>query len=318
MGDGNAIPEPFYILGSFFYMGKTDLTAVIREAEAKHGRPVDFLADSGAFSAWTTGVAIDVDEYADWLIRHSDVINAAAGLDVIGDHVATARNTDRLRERVAGRVEIVPVFHVGAPWSELRRLCVEHPYVGLGGAVGLTRRKDAMMRWLVECHVIGRDANTRFHGFGQTRPPFPESLPWYSVDSSYWRSSGRAGQLALWDTKGRTLVSIKVGVPQSAERRRIIRDHGGDPDMVGSRGFCRATHDPVASKHNAKWMWGAGIEAMRRYHEYMRSRALVPPPRSGPTTGTGVKVYLAAMGRADIRFITNQPRIVPGSVLTHA
>jgi hypothetical protein len=322
-GDGEIV----YLLTSYWYMRRVPFASVVLAAAGRTGRRVDVLADSGGFSAYTVGAQIDVDAYADWLVEHREVINAAAGLDVIGDYRATARNTDRLVERMAGRVEIVPVFHVGTPWAELRRLCREHPYVGLGGAVGLLRRRDAMGRWLVECHRIGRDTNTRFHGFGQTRPPFPEMFPWYSIDSSYWSTAVRAGRLALWDASAYRMDSVGVGGQFArtvsprlrAARRILVRDYGGDVGRVCGPGFgLSSAVGSDRAREDRVWMRAAGIESMRRYNEHMRARVAVDPPRAGPTVGTGPKLYLAGATVGDIDEIVGTARIPRMRTLHHA
>jgi hypothetical protein len=220
-----------HILGSYHYLKRVDLAA----AFARLGADVDFLADSGAFSAFTSGAVVRLEDYAEWLLRHAAVINAAATLDVIGDPAATAANTDRLTERTAGRVPILPVFHVGSPWAELTRLCTEYPYVALGGAVGVNGRVEAMSAWLIAAHLIAADHDTRLHGFGLTRPPYPEQLPFYSVDSAYWGSASRTGSLSLWD--GRRFVGLRVGTPVAARHGLLVRRYGGNPAQVCQPGF---------------------------------------------------------------------------------
>ncbi|MDQ0376511.1 hypothetical protein [Amycolatopsis thermophila] len=286
-----------HVLGSYFYLRKLDLTAELKK------RPgVDFFADSGAFSAFTTGGSVDIDEYGDWLTQHAAVINCAATLDVIGDPVATARNTERLLARTGGRVTIMPAFHVGSPWPELHRLCAEHPYVALGGAVHLAKREMAMMRWLIKAHQIARDYNTRLHGFGLTRPPYPHILPWYSVDSSYWNSASRTGTLTLWN--GRHFQTFRVGDRRAAQHANLIRAYGGNPTHVSTPGFALVREVGPRGSRDREWLNRATIESFRRYEAHVRGwRGTVPAPRSGSTTGDGLKVYLAAGNLADITLI---------------
>lgn len=276
------------ILGSFWFFREIDLTA-----ELATRPPLDFFADSGAFSAHTTGAVIDVDEYAAWLAAHASVINCAAALDVIDDYMATARNVDRLIERVGDAVTVVPTFHVGSPWPELQRLCRDHRYVALGGAVRYARRHKAMMRWLITAHRIAAEHDTRLHGFGLTRPPFPLAFPWYSVDSAYWRSASRTGTLSLWT--GRALTTFRVGAPDAVRHADLIRSYGGNPAHVAAHGFGLTRVVGERGGADQRWMERASVATFRRYEAHIRNvRGPLDPPTNTRTTGTGPKVYLAA------------------------
>jgi hypothetical protein len=290
-----------HILGSYHYLKRVDLAA----AFARLGTDVDFLADSGAFSAFTSGAVVRLEDYADWLLRHAAVIDAAATLDVIGDPAATAANTARLSERTAGRVPILPVFHVGSPWAELRRLCAEHPYVALGGAVGVNGRVPQMTAWLVAAHRIAADHDTRLHGFGLTRPPYPELLPFYSVDSIYWRSASRTGSLSLWD--GRRFVGLRVGTPAVGRHGLLVRRYGGNPARIGRAGFGINSKSGVPDGAAARlWMQTASVRSLWRYQEHIHRRLEpFPAPRGGCTSGDGLKIYLAACAAGELTEIAH-------------
>lgn len=305
-GSGGAPPLTIRVLGSYYYLRRV----VLADAFAGLGARVDFFADSGAFSAFSSGATVDVDAYADWLLANSRHINCAATLDVIGDPHATAVNTRRLIKRTDGKVQIMPAFHVGSPWSELKRLCDEHPYVALGGAVALTHRMDAMTRWLVRAHGIARDADTRLHGFGLTKPPFPHLLPWYSVDSSYWLSASRTGSLALWDD--RQFVKMRVGTTKARAHAALIRRYGGDPVRVTSPGFGIVRESGPIGSTESRWMAQASLLSWYRYEAFIRGlRGPVPPPRSGSTTGDGIKVYLAIGSARDLPTIVRSITVPP-------
>lgn len=285
-----------HILGSYWFFKSRNLV------EDLAGCPdVDFLADSGAFSAHNSGAEVKLPEYAAWLRDNAPVINCAATLDVIGNPVATARNTDELIERVDGAVPILPVFHVGSPWPELERLCRQHPYVMLGGAVGLSGRgrTAAMLRWCVQAHKIARSHDVRLHGLGLTRPPYGEALPWYSIDSAYWVSGARTGTIALFD--GSKLVKLRVGTERARPHAKLIRAYGGDPARVASPGFGVIRESGPIGRREREWLTDVGAMSWRRYEVWLRGQKRpVPPPRGGRVTGTGPKVYLAVGGRGDL------------------
>lgn len=290
--------RPVPVLGSFWYFRRANLAREFAACSA----PVDFLADSGAFTALKGGARITVESYADWLCANARYINAAATLDVVGDWRGTAVNTEKLAALVDGRVPIMAAFHVGSPWSEFRRLCREYAYIGLGGAVWVGRRQDAMLRWCVRAHQIAAEHGARLHGFGLTRPPYPEKLPWLSVDSSYWTSAGRTGTLSLWD--GRRFARFRVGTRSAYAHTRVIASYGGDPAVVSAPGFgIVAKVGPRGSK-DREWMCTACATSFRRYERHIRSRRdpVAPPPGS---SGEGLKIYQAASSPSAMRFLVD-------------
>lgn len=153
---------------------------------------VPLFLDSGAFSAMTQGVEIDINEYTEYCLQHAGKFAVIASLDVIGDHVTTARNHDYMRSR---GVNSIPTFHVNAPFSELDRLCSENSYVALGVA-GMQKRRSHLMAWLTKCFRVN-GGRARFHGFALTSPIVMYSFPWFSVDSSTWLGGRRFGVIIV-------------------------------------------------------------------------------------------------------------------------
>lgn len=291
-----------HILGSFAYFAKVDVPGMVRRAREHYGVEVDFFADSGAFTAYTSGKTVTVKQYAAWLAAHAHVINCAATLDVIGDPAATARNTTELQDRVGDQVYVIPIFHVGSPWPDLEKLCAEHPYVGLGGGVAVGQRESAFMQWLIRCHRIGRDHGAVFHGFGMTKPPYPDKLPFYSVDSSYWSSAVRNGTLGLYDRRAHRFRRVRVGTREVVTRpgmAALVRAYGGDPRQVELPGFGRVAERGTAARGDREWLLRAACSSWLAYQADLRTRHR-PVPAPGPVRGTGPKIYLAIGGEDDL------------------
>lgn len=290
------------LLGSFHYLQRCDISAWF--AEVPGG--VDFFADSGGFSAMTTGATIDIAAYARWLLTHRAVVNMAAGLDVVGDWHATAVNLDRLHALVGDAVQIVPAYHVRSPWSELRRLCRTYPVVALGGAVRLAgaEYEAAMLRWCANAHVIARDHDVRLHGFGLTRPPYPMNLPWYSTDSSYWTAVARTGAVKLWDTRAHRFVKVQVGRRSAAKHARLIAFYGADPRLAASPGFAVRSKVGARGTGERTWLVEATLASEWRFEEYLRSvKPPVPEPRGGRVVGRGYKLYTTFTDRGEMQSI---------------
>lgn len=89
------------ILTSFWYYRRFDFDRFA---------PVPLILDSGAFSAYTSGGEVQLEEYAEWATALAGRWQFAFNLDVLGDAKASLANWERMR--VLG-VETVPVIHYG-------------------------------------------------------------------------------------------------------------------------------------------------------------------------------------------------------------
>lgn len=156
---------------------------------------VDLFLDSGAFSAFTQGVQIDINEYIQFINEHRDVLTVYANLDVIGDPAGTLAN-QKIME--AAGLDPLPCFHYGEPISYLLDYINEYDYIALGGMVPistpnlLTWLDDIFGRYICDEHGMPK---VRIHGFGLTSLRLMLRYPWYSVDSTSWVVLGRMGSL---------------------------------------------------------------------------------------------------------------------------
>jgi hypothetical protein len=145
-------------------------------------RFTDYSLDSGAYTAWTSGLVIDVEEYADHcerLIATDPQCVEVFSLDVIGDWKSSMKNTEYLWAR---GIPAVPVYHRDDPEDMLHVLAKEYPKISLGGAVGL--RPKAKKAWMAQC--FARVYPKRIHGLGVVTRDILFSLPFDSVDASSW------------------------------------------------------------------------------------------------------------------------------------
>ena len=166
---------------------------------------VDIFLDSGAFSAMTQGIKIDIQEYIGFIKRYEKSLEVYANLDVIGvdgqppDRESAEMGIANQRIMEKAGLRPLPVFHFREPFDILEQFVAEYDYIALGGMVGFSA--NVLIPWLDKCfRDIICDPKTgiprvKIHGFGITSIPLLVRYPWYSVDSSSWSMGGRVGEI---------------------------------------------------------------------------------------------------------------------------
>ena len=124
--------------------------------------------DSGAFTALNTGKPINIKEYIDFCHKNKGY-EVYAGLDVIGNPIASAKNFDIMTKE---GVNILPAFHVGSDYKYLYDLMDKYEYIAVGGVASRQSsgqiNKKAIMRAMIKIHKSAKVNNTKLHGFGIT------------------------------------------------------------------------------------------------------------------------------------------------------
>lgn len=187
-----------HILESYHYVYRKSFVEKMRADGVK------IFLDSGAFSAFTMGVNVDMEAYCRYIQENADIIDVVDGmvcasvLDGIGDPLKTYQN--QLAMESLG-VRPLPCFHYGEDERYLDYYVANYPYITLGGMVPISTPQ--LYHWLDriwEKHLVdgaGRP-KVKVHGFGLTTMPLVERYPWYSVDSSSWVQIARTGGMMLY------------------------------------------------------------------------------------------------------------------------
>lgn len=189
------VTEIPHILESYHYVGKQAFVDHMRANSAK------VFIDSGAFSAYTLGVSIDLPTYCDYIKRNRDIIRCEDGvymasvLDGIGDPLETWRNQQWMEQLGA---KPLPCFHANEDERYLEWYVKNYDYITLGGMVGASTKQ--LMNWLDRIwdrYLVDGSGRPRLkvHGFGITAIPLMERYPWYSCDSSSWIQSAAFGSI---------------------------------------------------------------------------------------------------------------------------
>lgn len=186
-----------HLLESYHYIHRQSFVKSIRE----DGKKV-FL-DSGAFSAFTKGVKVDLPAYCDYIKKNKDIIEVVDGallasvLDGIGDPYETLKNQQAMESL---GVTPLPCFHYGEDERYLEWYIANYDYITLGGMVPISTPQ--LKLWLDRIwdkyltDGAGRP-KIRVHGFGLTTVSLMERYPWFSVDSSTWVQTARVGGMFL-------------------------------------------------------------------------------------------------------------------------
>lgn len=208
--------------------------------------PERLMIDSGAFSVWSSGKTIDLDEYIRYCKSRPN-IDVFVGLDVIPpkgtkltpevkDEVAKEGWKNYLKMiRHVPMEKVVPVYHRGdhIKWLETM-LDFGCPYIGLAprfDGTGMERR----FKFLVDCSKLLVDSEgkcvRKVHGFAVTNHKMMTMFPWYSVDSATFTQLGSWGAIlvprlrnGIWDFTAppyRIFCSIIATKRQQAEHHLL-------------------------------------------------------------------------------------------------
>ena len=262
-------------LESYHYIGKQGQVNRIRE----EGKPI-FL-DSGAFSAFTKGIKVDIDAYCDYVKRNDDIIENIDGikmfsvLDGIGDPQLTYENQCYME---AKGVRPLPCFHYGEDERYLEHYIANYEYITLGGMVPIsTKQLDFWLDRIWEDHLTDGAGHprVRVHGFGLTSIPLMRDYPWFSVDSSTWLMWAIYGQVLCmpdavslyvsWATRTRKIEGMHIDNLSEFEQRKMVdllTKGGLDVEEAHENSHTRAAF-------NAKmftWLGEASAQIVPTYH----------------------------------------------------
>jgi hypothetical protein len=186
-----AIP---HILESYHYVGSQ------KDVDQMRADGAQVFLDSGAFSAHTLGVQMDINAYCDYIKRNEDILRKEDGivmasvLDGIGDPLQTYRNQLYMESQGA---KPLPCFHFGEDIRYLEYYVANYDYITIGGLVRKTA--EAQRVWLDRIWSTMLDGSGRpklkVHAFGMTAPWLMERYPWFSVDSSSWIQAAAFGSI---------------------------------------------------------------------------------------------------------------------------
>jgi hypothetical protein len=185
------------------------------------------LLDCGAYTAWTSGKPVDLDDYCRFLENPPVPLWRYFSLDVVGDPDQTWRNYQIMLQR---GFKPLPIFTPGESLERMEAYYETSDVVGFGGLNAMKAgRKHNYVRTVMQ-HARGR----KVHLLGYTTLEHLKALRPYMCDASSWESGARYAMLNLYLGRGRVVMLKKrdfVTRPSDAVMNRI-RELGMDPMML--------------------------------------------------------------------------------------
>lgn len=180
---------------------------------------ISLFLDSGAFSAWTRGSEVDIDDYIAYIKRNQKYVAYYANLDVIGDGEASFQNWRYMREQ---GLEPVPIYHPPTDVKYLEAYLKDCDFLAIGG-ISATSKRDR----LLSLDRLWRDYLTddkglpvvKVHGFGLGSLDVLVRYPWYSVDNTTWLQQAIYGRILVPYTRGGIYVYDRTPIMVSVSGR---------------------------------------------------------------------------------------------------
>lgn len=180
------------ILWSFYYLFYEQDIKNFRRFFGKYN-PKDFnvFLDCGAYTAWTLGKKINIDQYINFIKANQDIFTVYSSLD---DKNSFENTRDNLIYMEKAGLKPLPVYHLGESWDYFKEISSKHNYVAIGGIAGNKKlTQGEILRELNHAISIAKEFKTKIHFYGFTSYQGLAKSPVYSCDSTSWLNGGKMG-----------------------------------------------------------------------------------------------------------------------------
>jgi len=243
-----------YYLESYHYIHRQSFIDKIRKDK------IQVFLDSGAFSAFTKGIEVDMPAYCRYIQENKDIIleidgNVCASvLDSIGSAQGTYENQLAM-ERLG--VRPLPCFHYGEDERYLEWYISHYDHITLGGMVPIsTPQLKLWLDRIWEKYLTDGSGRARLkvHGFGLTTLSLMERYPWFSVDSSSWVQIAATGNILL---PGYGVIAVSDNSPTLKQANRHLDNlpriqTTAVEDLITTSGF---EPDRLRKEYISRWVF---------------------------------------------------------------
>lgn len=220
-----------------------DRSRIKKWMEVKDTNPdLHLFIDSGAFSAYTQGREIDLEDYINYLNTYGSYFNVMVQVDFIPGKSNVIQDKDvylnapkiswnnflEMRERLNPDLwdRFIPVFHEGEDFRWLDNMLTwkdpttgsKLDYVGISPHTETTTQKRLTFCKEVFRHIQKLNPEVKTHGFGMTALNILPYLNFTSVDSTTWLKGAIYGTILIF--RHNKLAAMNVG-----ERTTNSSDH---------------------------------------------------------------------------------------------
>jgi hypothetical protein len=177
--------------------------------------PKRLMIDSGAFSVWSKGDRIDIDEYIKFCQRIKELAPPETEVQVVNLDVLPGRfgwrPTLRQREQSVKQgwenmlymeskgFKVIHVFHQHEDFEILDKMREHLDYIGVSPANDVSMKEK--LEWLNKVFFKLRDT-IKTHGFAVTSEKQLYQYPFYSCDSSSWVAGASYGTIPVLKEDG--------------------------------------------------------------------------------------------------------------------
>lgn len=164
--------------------------------------------DCGAYTAFTQGITIDIEDYIKYINDIVQYIDIFASLDIInsdkdekGNDEKTYQNYLYIKDKILDKHKLLPTYHQGDDIKYLYKYLSDRDidYIALGGLVGSD--KKSLTGFFQKCYEVIMEVrpDIKVHAFGMTSKPLLKSYPFTSADSTAWiMTCANGGIMSPW------------------------------------------------------------------------------------------------------------------------
>lgn len=190
-----------------YYSDKSIIRSWVDFKKSTQNAKNKLFIDCGAYTAFTQGVTIDIDNYIQYINNIIEYIDIFASLDIIGgsgvsdSDKKSYENYLYLKEHCKDKHKLLPTYHQGDNIQYLYKYLQDDDidYIALGGLVGST--KSILDNFFQSCYKVIQKVrpDIKVHAFGMTSKPLLKSYPFKSADSTAWiMTSANGGIMSPW------------------------------------------------------------------------------------------------------------------------
>jgi hypothetical protein len=176
--------RPSRLLLSYFYFRRKSLVEFISSL----GYRPEILIDSGAWSAFNSGVEISVVNYMNYLQENRDLIDQYISMDVIGDSELSLFFWNVMRRK---GFSPIPVYHYKEDEKYLKYYTKRSNIIAIGGTVP-EPNKRLVADWVRL--ITWTYPEIKFHLLGSSSRKIIDTVDLHSVDSSTWIMQAKNGR----------------------------------------------------------------------------------------------------------------------------